>query len=76
MNDTICVCLIASQIKGGKEIILWQPTPIVSALSLGSVRIVISCKVHKRPKTAVAFKTSIFLAKPKGTSFFTGDVFQ
>ena len=54
MNGTICVRLIESQIKGGKEIIVWQPTPIVSALSLESVRIVIYCKVYKRPKTAVA----------------------
>ena len=68
MNGTICVRLIESQIKGGKEIIVWQPTPIVSALSLESLRIVICCKVHKRPKTAVA--------KPKGTPLFTGDVFQ
>ena len=70
------VRLIESQLKGGKEIIVWQPTPIVSALSLESVRIVICCKVHKRPKTAVAFKTSILLAEPKGTPLFTGDVFQ
>ena len=71
MNGTICVRLIESQIKGGKEIIVWQPTPIVSALSLESVRIVIYCKVYKRPKTAVAL-----LAKPKGTPLFTGDIFQ
>ena len=76
MYTCIRVRLIESQIKGGKEIIVWQPTPIVSALSLENVRIVLCCKVHKRPKTAVAFKTSIFLAKPKGTPLFTGDVFQ
>ena len=74
MYTCIRVRLIESQIKGGKEIIVWQPTPIVSALSLENVRIVIYCKVHKRPKTAV--KTSILLAKPKGSPLFTGDVFQ
>ena len=71
MNGTICVPLIESQIKGGKEISTWQSTPIVSALSLESVRIFICCKVHKRPKTAVAL-----FSKPKGTPLFTGDVFQ
>ena len=67
MYTCICVRLKESQIKGGKEIIVWQPTPIVSALSLENLRIVIYCKVHKRPKTAVAFK---------GSPLFTGDVFQ
>ena len=37
---------------------------------------VICYKVHRRPKTAVAFKTSILLAKLKGTPLFTGDVIQ
>ena len=36
----------------------WQPTSIVSALSLESVRIVNRYKFHKRPKTAVVFETS------------------
>ena len=44
----------------------WQPTPIVSTLCLESVRIVSRYKVHKRPKIAVAFETSLLLAKPKG----------
>ena len=44
----------------------WQPTPIVSFLSLESVRIVSHYKVHKRPKTVVTFETSFLLAKPNG----------
>ena len=44
----------------------WKPTPIVSTLCLESVRIVSRYKVHKRPKIAVAFETSLLLAKPKG----------
>ena len=44
-----------------------QPTPIVSASSFESVRVVISCyENHKRPKVAVAFETSFLLAKPYG----------
>ena len=44
----------------------WQPTSIVSALSLESVRIVNRYEVHKRPKTTVVFETSFLLAKPNG----------
>jgi len=54
----------------------WQPTSIVSALSLESVRIASRNKVHKTPKAAVAFKTSFLRAKPKGTQLLTGDVFE
>ena len=54
----------------------WQPTSIVSALSLESVRIVNRYEVNKRPKTTVLFETSFLLAKPNGTPIFTGDVFQ
>ena len=35
----------------------WQPTHIVAALSLESVRIVSRYKVHKRLKTAVALRS-------------------
>ena len=42
----------------------WQPAPIVSSLSLESVRIVSRYKVHKRPKSLM------------GTPLFTGDNFQ
>ena len=54
----------------------WQPTSIVSALSLESVRIVNRYEVHKRPKTTVVFETSFLLAKLMGTPLFKGDVFQ
>ena len=44
----------------------WQPTSIVSALSLESVRIVKRYEVHKRPKSTVLFETSFLLAKATG----------
>ena len=44
----------------------WQPTSIVSALSLERVRIVNRYEVHKRPKTTVVFETSFLLSKPNG----------
>ena len=54
----------------------WQPTPIVSFLSLESVRIVSHYKVHKRPKTVVTFETSFLLAKPNGYPTFHGRQFS
>ena len=54
----------------------WQPTSIVSALSLESVRMASRNKVHKTPKAALAFETSFLRAKPKGTQLLTGDVFE
>ena len=54
----------------------WQPTSIVSALSLESVRIVNRYEVQKRPKTTVAFETSFCSQSLMGTPLFTGDVFQ
>ena len=48
----------------------WQPTSIVSAFSLESVKIVNRYEVHKRPKTTVAFETSLLLAKPNGWARF------
>ena len=54
----------------------WQPTSIVSALSLESVRIVKLYEVHKRLKTTVVFETSFLLPKQKGYPSFHGDVFQ
>ena len=54
----------------------WQPTRIVAALSFESVRIVSSSKVHKRPKTAVAFKTLFCLQSLMGTPLFTANVFK
>ena len=54
----------------------WQPTSIVSALSLESVRIVNRYEVHKRPKTTVVVETSFLLAKPNGYPTFHGEVFQ
>ena len=54
----------------------WQPTRIVAALSLESVRIVSRYKVHKRLKTAVAFKTLFCSQSLMGTPLFIGDVFQ
>ena len=54
----------------------WQPTRIVAALSFESVRIVSSYKVHKRPKTAVAFKTLFCLQSLMGTPLFTANVFK
>ena len=54
----------------------WQHTPIVSALSLKSMRIVRDNKIQKRPKTTVAFENSFYLfAKPNGYHIFTGDVY-
>ena len=47
----------------------WQPTRIVAALSLESVRIVSRYKVHKRLKTAVALNL-VLLAKPNGYPTF------
>ena len=47
-----------------------QPTPIVSVLSLYSVRIISLFKVHKRPKMAVPFETLFLLAKPNGYPTF------
>ena len=54
----------------------WQPTSIVSALSLESVRIVNRYEVHKRPKTTVVFETSFLLAKPNGYPTFHGRCFS
>ena len=54
----------------------WQPTSIVSALSLESVRIVNRYEVHKRPKTTVVFETSCLLAKPNGYPTFHGRRFK
>ena len=54
----------------------WQPAPIVSSLSLESVRIVSRYKVHKRPKTVVTFETSFLLAKPNGYPTFHGRQFS
>ena len=54
----------------------WQPTSIVSALSLESVRIVNRYEVHKRPKTTVVFETSFLLAKPNGYPNFHGRRFS
>ena len=48
----------------------WQPIPIVSALSLQSVRIVNRNKVHRRPQTTVAFENLFSLAKPNGYPTF------
>ena len=48
----------------------WQPTSIVSALSLESVRIVNRYQVHKRPKT------TFLLAKPNGYPTFHGRRFS
>ena len=42
----------------------YQPTPFLSVFSLESVTIADRCKFHKSLKTAVAFETSFFLAKP------------
>ena len=50
----------------------WQPTSIVSALSLESVIIVNRYEVRKRPKTTVVFETSFLLAKPNGYPTFHG----
>ena len=54
----------------------WQPTSIVSELSLESVRIVNRHEVHKRPKTTVVFETSFLLAKPNGYPTFHGRRFS
>ena len=54
----------------------WQPTSIVSALSLESVRTVNRYEVHKRPKTMVVFETSFLLAKPNGYLTFHGRRFS
>ena len=54
----------------------WQPTSIVSALSLESVKIVNRYEVHKRPKTTVVFETSFLLAKPNGYPTFLGRRFS
>ena len=54
----------------------WQPTSIVSALSLESVRIVNRYEVHKRPKTTVVFEISFLLAKPNGYPTFHGRRFS
>ena len=54
----------------------WQPTSIVSALSLESVRIVDRYEVHKRPKTTVVFETSFLLSKPNGYPTFHGQRFS
>ena len=54
----------------------WQPTSIVSALSLESVRTVNRYEVHKRPKTTVVFETSFLLAKPNGYPNFHGRRFS
>ena len=54
----------------------WQPTSIVSALSLEIVRIVNRYEVHKRPKTTVVFETSFLLAKPNGYPIFHGRRFS
>ena len=53
-----------------------EPTSIVSALSLESVRIVNRYEVHKRPKTTVVFETSFLLAKPNGYPTFHGRRFS
>ena len=45
----------------------WQPTPIISALSLESVRIISHYKVHKLLKMAATFETLFLLAKPNDT---------
>ena len=54
----------------------WQPTPIVSALSPESVRIVSGYKAHKKQKVAVAFETSFLLAKPNRCPTFHGQQFS
>ena len=54
----------------------WQPTSIVSALSLESVRIVSRNKVHKTQKAAVAFETLLLLAKRNGYPTFHGRPFE
>ena len=54
----------------------WQPTCIVSVLSLESVRIINRYKVHKRPKTAVVFETSFLLAKSNEYPNFHGQRFS
>ena len=54
----------------------WQPTRIVAALSLESVRIVNRYKVHKRLKTAVAFKTLFCSQSLMGTHFLQVTFFK
>ena len=54
----------------------WQPTSIISAFSLESVRIVSHHKFHKRPKTAVAFQTLFWSQSLMGTPLFPGEVFE
>ena len=54
----------------------WQPTSIVSALSLESVTIVNRYEVHKRTKMMVVFETSFLLAKPNGYPTFHGRRFS
>ena len=54
----------------------WQPTSIVSALSLESVRIVGRNKVHKTPKAAVAFEPCFCSQSVMGTPLFPGNLFE
>ena len=54
----------------------WQPTSIVSALSLESVRIINRYEVHKRPKMTVVFETLFLLAKANGYPTFHGRRFS
>ena len=54
----------------------WQPTSIVSALSLESVRIINRYEVHKRQKMMVVFETLFLLAKPNGYPTFYGRRFS
>ena len=47
-----------------------QPTPIVSASSFESVRVVSCYENHNRPKVAVEFETSFLLTKTYGYPTF------
>ena len=71
---SLCIKIFFSEAmtKTFQHLKQWQPTSIVSALSLESVRIVNRYKVHKRPKMAVVFETSFFLAKANGYPTFHG----
>lgn len=73
---TICFYLILSRCVIISLPSICKPTPLVSALSFESVRIISWFKVHKRPKTAVTFETSCLLIKPNGYPTFQGNVFQ
>ena len=53
-----------------------QLTPFLSVFSLQSVTIAARCKFHESLKTAVAFETSFFLAKPIEHPSFQGRRFS